>query len=79
MWEFPYYMERQHRTDMTMSDYRVTNSDHIQFNAKEDAVKLGSQVRLFTSIPQAHTSALPWCFVVNEEDQGEDRDQEPDV
>lgn len=59
MWVFPYFMERQlrqHRTDLVMSDYRVTYSDHIQFGAKEDAVKsgvrkLGSPVRLFTSIP----------------------------
>lgn len=59
MWVFPYYMERQlrqHRTDLAMSDYRVTYSDHVQFGAKEEAVKsgmrkLGSPVRLFTSIP----------------------------
>jgi len=59
MWVFPYYMERQlkqHRTDLTMSDYRVTYSDHIQFGSKEEAAKsgvrkLGSPVRLFTSIP----------------------------
>ena len=29
----------QHKTDLTMSDNRVTYFDHIQFNAKEDLVK----------------------------------------
>jgi hypothetical protein len=41
MWVLPYYMERQlrqHRTDMTISDYRVTYSDDIQVNAIEDAL-----------------------------------------
>jgi hypothetical protein len=58
MWVFPYYMERQmkqFRTDLVMSDYRVTYSDHTQFGGGEDGAagvrKLGSPVRLFTSIP----------------------------
>jgi len=62
IWVFPYYMERQlkqHRTDLVMSDYRVTYSDHGQFGAADDNTglvkqgvrKLGSPVRLFTSIP----------------------------
>jgi len=58
IWVFPYFMERQvkqYQPNLLMSDYRVTYSGHVQFGDKEDQVagarKLGSPVRLFTSIP----------------------------
>jgi len=57
IWVFPYYMERQLkqcRSDLVMSDYRVTYSGHEQFGEEDSnssARKLGSPVRLFTSIP----------------------------
>jgi len=57
IWVFPYYMERQLkqvRSDLVMSDYRVTYSDHEQFgegDSNSGARKHGSPVRLFTSIP----------------------------
>jgi len=57
IWVFPYYMERQLkqcRSDLVMSDYRVTYSGHEQFcegDSNSSARKLGSPVRLFTSIP----------------------------
>jgi len=51
LWVFPYFMERQiceFRKDLVMSDYRVTYEDHQQFG--KAGRKLGSPVRLFTSI-----------------------------
>lgn len=57
MWVFPYYMERQLkqcRSDLVMSDYRVTYNDHAQFGSEDSKTgvrKLGSPVRIFTSIP----------------------------
>lgn len=54
VWVFPYFMERQilqSRNDLAMSDYKVTYSGHARFNGAESGRKLGSPVRVFTSIP----------------------------
>ena len=48
----------QHKTDLTMSDYRVTYFDHIiQFNAKEDAVKCDCSPLSPRSIPVLYLPA----------------------
>jgi len=53
IWVFPYFMERQVikcDTNMVMSDYRVTYSQHVQYGETDQARKHGSPIRLFTDI-----------------------------